>query len=246
MSEYLNMGFTNGLVFTTDYSNLWASLVAFENAKPPVNEPSDGKINFSPDDILNFIPCVFEPTEEENLVLYQTLVEGKQDWLDATAECCPSWIFEYNGSSIGICSCKIVINNADGRCRKMSDEEWNGINDIFLKYTHANTQEEQRVDEPISGFCGNTVTTVYLRSEETGVSFMYDDSVILTELLVNLDYKPENLCKCIMENYYTVDTEFGKGYQINLDGAFVRCDKGQANLTEKQVAIIKEIIERVV
>ena len=60
-------------------------------------------------------------------------------------------------------------------------------------------------------------------------------------MLVNLDYDPMHVCRCRPE--YTVDTEFGTGYGINLTAGYARCDKGQADLTQEQIDTIAEIIE---
>ena len=42
---------------------------------------------------------------------------------------------------------------------------------------------------------------------------------------------------------YTVDTEFGTGYEINLTEGFARYEKGQAELTQAQIDTIAEIIK---
>ena len=69
---------------------------------------------------------------------------------------------------------------------------------------------------------------------------MYGNSVTLTDILLNLDYNPVRVCKCLPE--YTVDTEFGKGYGINLSEGYVRCEKGQADLPRGQTEQIADII----
>ena len=63
----------------------------------------------------------------------------------------------------------------------------------------------------------------------------------LTDILVNLDYDSDKVCKCLPE--YKVDTEFGKDYGISLSDSYARCEKGQAELTEEQVETVKKIIE---
>ena len=69
---------------------------------------------------------------------------------------------------------------------------------------------------------------------------MYDKSVALTNILVNLNYDSDKLCKCLPE--YTVDTECGTGYGISLNEGYARCEKGQAELTEEQIKTVKEIM----
>lgn len=106
-------------------------------------------------------------------------------------------------------------------------------------HTHTSAEVEQTVDDPISGYCGNTQTTVYMDGKK--YTFMYGYSVALTDILINLDYKPEKVCKCLPE--YTVDTELGTGYGINLSDSYARCEKGQADLTQEQVDKIAEILD---
>ena len=107
------------------------------------------------------------------------------------------------------------------------------------EHNHQAAEEAQTVDDPVTGYCGNTWTTLYIDGKEYG--FMGSNSVALTDLLVNLNYDPNKVCRCMPQ--YKADTEFGKNYHIHLDYAFVRCDKGQAELTAKQVEQIRAVIE---
>ena len=68
------------------------------------------------------------------------------------------------------------------------------------------------------------------------------DAVTLTAILENLDYDPQSVCNCLAE--FTVETEVGTEYEVNLTDYFARCDAGQAALTRKQADAIREIIER--
>ncbi len=116
-------------------------------------------------------------------------------------------------------------------------------NDILVYFdsedhSHQLAAEAQTVADPVTGYCGNTQTTLYI-GEKT-YSFMYDHSVTLTDILINLDYDPHKLCKCLPE--YTVDTEFHTGYGINLSQGYARCEQGQADLTQEQVDTIAAII----
>lgn len=108
-------------------------------------------------------------------------------------------------------------------------------------HTHQKADEPQTVSDPYVGYCGNTMTTVYrvIDGQSSG-AFMAGDSVYITDLLLNLDYNPKKLCKCRPE--YTVDTEFYKGYGVNLSGGYARCDKGQAELTSEQIDKLREIV----
>ena len=106
-------------------------------------------------------------------------------------------------------------------------------------HSHQAAATAQTVDDPFVGYCGNTQTTLHIGDKE--YTFMYGNSVTLTDILLNLNYDPMRICRCRPE--YTVDTEFGKGYGINLTAGYARCDKGQADLTQEQIDTIAEIIE---
>lgn len=95
------------------------------------------------------------------------------------------------------------------------------------------------VDDEPGGYCGNTVTKIKI--DENEYSFWGEDSVRLTDMLLHLDYSGD-ICRCLPE--YTVDTEFGSDYGINLTDFYVRHDGGQVQLTEDQVQEIREIIDR--
>lgn len=110
---------------------------------------------------------------------------------------------------------------------------------IYNKHTHGPANEAQTVEDPVSGYCGNTQTTIYFDNGKSH-TFMSGNSVTMTDILVNLKYDKNKLCKCLPE--YKVDTEFGTGYGINLTEGYARCDKGQADLTQKQIDKLKEII----
>lgn len=107
------------------------------------------------------------------------------------------------------------------------------------EHCHEEPAEPQVVDDPITGYCGNTWTALYIGDKK--YEFMYGHSVTLTDILANLAYDPMKVCRCKPE--YTVDTEFGKGYGINLTQGYARCEKGQADLTREQIEAIEEIIE---
>lgn len=118
--------------------------------------------------------------------------------------------------------------------------DYNGA-PMSKNHAHGPTNEEQTVDDPVTGYCGNTQTTIYFDNGKS-YTFMGSESVALTDLLVNLKYDPNKLCKCLPE--YKIDTEFGIGYGISLDGeGYARYDKGQAELTEEQIETVTNIIE---
>lgn len=104
---------------------------------------------------------------------------------------------------------------------------------------HQAPSEPQSVADPQYATCGNTLTTLHLNGKS--YSFMYGNSTTLTNILNNLSYDPDRICDCLPQ--FTVDTEFGTGYGIHLDQAYVRCDRGQAALTQEQVETIRGIVQ---
>lgn len=111
-------------------------------------------------------------------------------------------------------------------------------------HIHQLSNEDNIVEHEAAGYCGNTVTTVscHLNSREViwEKSFWGSHSVALTDLLLYLDYSGD-VCRCLPE--YTVDTEFGEDYGINLTSGYVRHDGKQADLTAEQVEEIQTIID---
>ncbi|MBQ8605518.1 MAG: serpin family protein [Clostridia bacterium] len=96
--------------------------------------------------------------------------------------------------------------------------------------------------------CGNTETKLYLgdgiNEEQKIYTFEGGDSVWLSQLLADLEYSPDKLCKCLPE--IKVDTEYKTGYGISLgETPYARCDEGQADLTKEQAKRIAQIIENV-
>ena len=110
----------------------------------------------------------------------------------------------------------------------------------FGRHAHTPAEEPQSVEAPVSGYCGNTVTTIHLDGQD--YSFCGSDSVTLTDILINLAYDPDQVCKCLPE--FTVDTEFSGGYGVNLAESYARCESGQAALTAEQTDAIRDVLER--
>lgn len=106
-------------------------------------------------------------------------------------------------------------------------------------HSHTLAVQPQIVDDPITGYCGNTMTTIVLDGKE--YTFMGSDSVNLTDILINLKYDPNQVCRCAPE--FTVKTEFGEPYGVNLSRGYARCDQGQADLTPNQVKLIQQILD---
>lgn len=106
-------------------------------------------------------------------------------------------------------------------------------------HTHRYADTPETVDDPVSGYCGNTLTTIYLA--ENTFTIAGSDSIAVTDILINLDYEPDEVCRCMAQ--FTVDTEMLTGIEVNLAEGFARCEKGQASLTEEQAKTIQEIID---
>ena len=105
-------------------------------------------------------------------------------------------------------------------------------------HNHTLAETPQVVEDPVTGYCGNTMTTIILDGQE--YTFMGSDSVNLTDILINLKYDSDRICDCLPE--FRVKTEFGEPYGVNLSEGYVRCDEGQADLTIDQIEEIQKIL----
>ena len=107
-------------------------------------------------------------------------------------------------------------------------------------HIHAPADEPETTGDTENGYCGNTSATVTL--DGSAYTLSGSDAVTLTAILENLDYNSDDICSCSTE--FTVETEVGTEYEVNLTEYFARCDAGQAALTQKQVDAIGEIIDQ--
>lgn len=105
-------------------------------------------------------------------------------------------------------------------------------------HRHTLAEQPQTVDDPVTGYCGNTMTTIDLDGKE--YTFMGSDSVSLTDIVINLQYDPIRVCRCASE--FTVKTEFGNLYEVNLSQGYARCEEGQTDLTVDQIDLIQKIL----
>ncbi len=107
--------------------------------------------------------------------------------------------------------------------------------------TQAPSQTSPQATQPTSvpeAYCGNTQTTI--RIGDKAYTFMYGNSVTLTDFLVKLELN-EPTCDCIPE--YIVDTELVTGYGINLTEGYVRLGDSQTSLEADEIELIRKIIE---
>ncbi len=107
-------------------------------------------------------------------------------------------------------------------------------------HTHEDVEKPQTVSDPITGYCGNIITKIVSTDGER--SFWGDDSVELTDIVINLKYS-QPMCKCLAEFEVYVETE-EKPYEVNLTEAYVRLGEKQADLTAEQVKTIRDIYNR--
>lgn len=107
-------------------------------------------------------------------------------------------------------------------------------------HTHAPAGEPENANGTENGYCGNTSATVTLDGSVYTLSG--SDAVTLTAILENLDYTSDDICSCSTE--FTVETEVGTEYEVNLTEYFARCDARQAALTRKQADAIGGIIDQ--
>lgn len=105
---------------------------------------------------------------------------------------------------------------------------------------HAPADEPESANGAETGSCGSTSVTVTLDGSAHTISG--SDAVTLTTILENLNYDPQSVCNYLAE--FTVETEVGTEYEVNLTEYFARCDAGQAALTRKQADAIREIVQR--
>lgn len=110
--------------------------------------------------------------------------------------------------------------------------------EIRIDHSHQFAEESDRTVNSHS-YCGNMEVTIDVAGERFTISG--SDAVKVTDILVNLDYDPDAVCRCMTD--ITVDTETLTGIQLNTAEGFARCEKGQAALTEKQAAVLQEVID---
>lgn len=139
-------------------------------------------------------------------------------------------------ASLILSSCGI---NGSSGAENNAGTQVNVISSGF-SHTHRLANEPNTVSEPISGYCGNTFTTVFYKDKK--YTFCFEDSIILTDMLINMEYDKDKVCEC--ETEYEVDTEFGDGYGFNLTQGFARSNKGQAELTEEQLKRVKKVMNK--
>lgn len=108
-----------------------------------------------------------------------------------------------------------------------------------LSVDHSHRFAEEEGGKSTGAYCGNMEVAINVDGKRYVISG--SDAVKVTDILVNLDYDPEQACRCMTD--ITVDTETLTGIQVNLTEAFARCESGQAALSETQVNTMRKIVE---
>lgn len=132
------------------------------------------------------------------------------------------------------------IKTGEGKEKEIPQATVDSLRELgwLEKPTHEHELAEiPQVSEPEEPnvYCGNTVTTFILNGTE--YSIMYGNSLAVTDMLRTMVFDPQKLCKCLPE--FEIRTEFGdETYGVNLSQGYVRCNKGQAELTQEQIEII--------
>ena len=106
-------------------------------------------------------------------------------------------------------------------------------------HPHSFAPEPETIPDAPQGYCGNIRTTV--RLPQKSVTLEGTPSVELTALCESLAYDPDRACRCDKE--FEIVTESGMVYECNLTEGFLRCEKGQADLTVGQAETIRTILE---
>lgn len=109
-------------------------------------------------------------------------------------------------------------------------------------HPHTTVIQAQTVDDPVRGFCGNTIVKVKVDNKE--YEFMGSDAVNLTDILINMDYDPDKLCKCLPSIEVETEVNGVYGLEIGQEEGYARSADGQAELTAQQLTVIREIIDR--
>ena len=104
-------------------------------------------------------------------------------------------------------------------------------------------RDEQSLAEPAIDPDTIFGPTVEVSIQLDGQTYLLEtkEGMDLLSLLKDQAYDVSQLCKCDIE--FTVVTEFGVKYHVNLQEGFVRCEQGQAFLSNEDMQNIQAILE---
>ena len=137
-----------------------------------------------------------------------------------------------------LCGCA-GNKNTPSSPKEISPTFMKSTKSTVTSHSHSNKIKDNTVSNPITGFCGNTVTTITKDGKE--YSFWGGDSVEITSMLINLDLS-DSVCECSPE--FTVDIELGEDFSVNLSDGWVRKGGCQTDLTYEQTESFKSIISK--
>lgn len=184
--------------------------------------------------LRDHLPGMYDKTEAAAQAPAAAIPENQKITADAAAPEAPA----EDGLSVEIPAEEALPEKKSGVGSASADKN-EPEEELCIDHSHSFAEETDRtVHSP--NYCGNMVTTISVNGEEFAISG--SESVAITDILINLDYDPEQICRCMTD--ITVDTEMLADIQVNLTEGFARCEKGQAALTEAQVRTIQEILNR--
>lgn len=99
----------------------------------------------------------------------------------------------------------------------------------FTAQESVKPEEPDYSNYPVSGLTSKLTVTAESENYET-----------LKEILLNLDYSPHRVCRCLPQ--YKLETDFGE-FGIHLSEGYARCEDGQAKLTADQIQTLRQIID---
>ena len=118
----------------------------------------------------------------------------------------------------------------------LEDGEYQADCSLTVSGTGNQNSAESAQPEDFSS-SANVIQEEKLITEELG-----EDYEILKDILLNLDYSPHRVCRCLPQ--YKLKTDFGE-FGIHLSEGYARCDQGQAKLTAAQIQTLRKIIDKV-
>ncbi len=134
LSEESGVHLKAGLVFYGDSDAFWDILL---NWTPPETEPgSGGTVTTPPEDTVPMEPGVYELPQELREKVYDVLIAPENEWIEAIADC--DWSWEWKAESgegeiveLRLCSCKTLTDFTNQRSRKLTEDEWQWLVEVF-------------------------------------------------------------------------------------------------------------------
>ncbi len=137
-SKEAGMGLKEGLIFRADNDAFWDILLDWT---PPEKEPNQGgTVTTQPDDTFPMESGIYEFPKDMREKMYDVLVLPENEWTEAIPDC--DWQWEWKAESydgqiveLRLCDCKTITDFTNQRSRKLTDDEWEWICDMFVDYS---------------------------------------------------------------------------------------------------------------